>query len=250
MPDINTFPAQNDESGSRLPFPSDNDSPSNAHPPAETNADSTDMRAAAALQATSGQTGSDTSPPASHDKRIAISPAAAVNVSPDLRDSRPKRASLADILGSAADRDKLRSDWAKVAAASDSKPVQAGGYVARIIAGVLFTSRTNNTPGYKLTFEICEGDHVGTRIWHDLWLTPAAMAFTKRDLGKLGVSDIQQLENALPPGIVCKIRVALRTNDDGSTFNQLRHFDVIRVEAPTVDPFAPLNGHQTDGGAA
>jgi len=74
-----------------------------------------------------------------------------------------------------------------------------------------------------------------------LWLTPAALPMSKRDLGKLGVTSIEQLEQPLPAGIRCTVKLALRRSDDGGEYNRVRSFDVIGIDAdPTADPdFAP-----------
>ena len=79
----------------------------------------------------------------------------------------------------------------------------------------------------------------GRRFWHDLWLTPAALPMTKRDLAKLGVASLDQLEKPIPQGIRCKVKLALRRDDDGNEHNRVQLFTVIGVDAPEVDPFAP-----------
>ena len=61
----------------------------------------------------------------------------------------------------------------------------------------------------------------------------------KRDLAKLGVSALEQLERPLPPGIRCKVKLALRRDDDGAEYNRVRTFEVVGIDAPTADPFAP-----------
>ena len=63
----------------------------------------------------------------------------------------------------------------------------------------------------------------------------------KRDLGKLGVTELTQLETPLPPGIRCSVKLALRKNDDGTTYNRVRGFDVLGIDDdPNADPdFAP-----------
>ena len=35
-----------------------------------------------------------------------------------------------------------------------------------------------STPGYKIEFEILDGDYRGRKLWHDCWLTPAALPQT------------------------------------------------------------------------
>ena len=118
----------------------------------------------------------------------------------------------------------------------------AGTYTARVLAGELNTSKSG-TPGYKLTFRVLEGEHTGRQFWHDVWLTPAALPMAKRDLAKLGVTDIDQLEQPLPPGIRCTIKLALRRDDDGTDYNRVRGFEVIGIDDdPTADDdFAPMD---------
>ncbi len=144
--------------------------------------------------------------------------------------NRPK---LSDLL-----KQNLRDAWHNTDAASDLDPLPRGEYVATVERGELFEARTTGTPGYKLTFIVCEGDHAGRKVWHDVWLTEAAIKLAKRDLGKLGVTDLAQLEQPLPEGIKVRLRVALRRGDDGREFNDVTRFDVISVEPPE-EPFAP-----------
>src|SRR5262249_25744301 len=145
------------------------------------------------------------------------------------------RKKLSDILRNG-DRSTLQQAWAATEAADEFAPLPAGEYSARIVAGEVFTSKTKGTLGYKLTFEIAEGDYQGRRCWHDLWLTPAALPMAKRDLGKIGVTDLEQLDRPLPAVFLCKARLALRTGDDGTRFNAVRGFEVTGVEQ---EPFAP-----------
>jgi hypothetical protein len=149
-----------------------------------------------------------------------------------------QRKSLTDILHNG-QREDLSRAWANTEAAEDFAPLPAGEYVARIVAGELFTSKTKGTAGYKLTFKVLEGPHQNRQFWHDVWLTPAALPMAKRDLAKLGVSALEQLERPLPPGIRCKVKLALRRDDDGAEYNRVRTFEVVGIDAPTADPFAP-----------
>jgi hypothetical protein len=113
-----------------------------------------------------------------------------------------------------------------------------GEYIARIVGGVFATAKTG-TPSYKLTFQVVEGKQAGRLIWHDLFLTEAALPMAKRDLGKLGVTSLAQLDQPLPPGIECKVRLALHRGDDGTERNRVVRFDVLRIEPPEPDAFAP-----------
>jgi hypothetical protein len=155
------------------------------------------------------------------------------------------RKSLSDILR--ADQGRLQDAWENAKAADDfGTPLPAGEYVARIVSGELFNSKTKGTGGYKLAFRILEGDHKGRQFWHDIWLTEAALPTAKRDLAKLGVTRLDQLETPLPEGIRCKVKLALRKEDDGSEYNRLRTFEVIGIDPPEVDPFAPQDNPHPD----
>lgn len=149
-----------------------------------------------------------------------------------------QRKSLSDILHGG-DRDKLSEAWNSTEAAGDFAAIPAGTYDCHVINGEAFTSRTNQTPGYKLAFKVIEGEFAGRQFWNDLWLTPAALPMTKRDLAKLGVVELKQLDRPLPRGIRCQVKVALRTTDDGTQFNAVRSFDVIGIDEPVRDAFAP-----------
>lgn len=151
---------------------------------------------------------------------------------------------LSDILANG-NRAALSAAWASTEAADDFAPLPAGEYVAHVIAGELFTSRQNTTPGYKLAFKVSEGEHAGRQFWHDVWLTPAALPMAKRDLGKLGIVHLEQLEQPLPQGIKCKVKLALRRDDGGAEYNRVRSFDVIGIDTPEADPFAPADGPET-----
>lgn len=151
------------------------------------------------------------------------------------------RKSLADILANGA-RDTLARAWGETQAAEDfGSPLPAGEYFARVVGGELSTSRTKGTPAYKLAFRVLEGDHAGRQFWHDVWLTPAALPMAKRDLGKLGITALEQLERPLPSGIRCKVKLALRKDDDGAEFNRVRSFEVIGIDPPETDAFAPTD---------
>ena len=146
------------------------------------------------------------------------------------------RRRLSDIL---AGDDTIRRDWDKTEAADDFAPLPSGTYVARIIGGELSTATTTGTPGFKLTFRVLEGGHTGRQFWHDVWLTPAALPMAKRDLAKLGVTSLDQLARPLPPGIRCKVRLVLRSDDNGEQVNRVRSFEVVGIDEPERDAFAP-----------
>ncbi len=82
-----------------------------------------------------------------------------------------------------------------------------------------------------------EGDFEGRRAWCDFWLTPAALPMTKRDLAKIGVTGLEQLERPLPAGILIKGKLALRADDEGNETNRLVRFEFVGIEPG--DAFEP-----------
>ncbi len=154
---------------------------------------------------------------------------------------------LSDILKQAGGLDGFHNQWNQTDAASDFEPLPPGEYVAHIVNGELEQSRRRNTPGYKLKFKVIEGEFIGRHFWLDIWLTPAALPMAKRDLGKLGVTDLEQLERPLPRFIRCNVKLALRREDDGSEFNRVRKFDVLGIDEPEKDAFAPDDGTPDEG---
>ncbi len=163
-------------------------------------------------------------------------------------DSNTPRKRLTDILNGGTD--SLRSQWAATEAAGDFKPLPGGTYTARIISGELSKAKTG-TPGYKLAFRVLDGAHTGRQFWHDIWLTPAALPMAKRDLAKIGVQTLDQLEGPIPPGIRCAVKLTLRKEDDGTEHNKVKSFTVLGIDTdPTADPdFAPEPATQSDGAA-
>ena len=129
--------------------------------------------------------------------------------------------------------------WNNTEAAGDFGPVPRGEYVCHVTKGELESSRTNRTPGYKVEFTILDGEYKGRKLWLDCWLTGPALPMSKRDLGKLGIVSPAMMERPLPRGIRCKVTVVLRKDDDGIERNRVRSFEVVGIDTPVVDEFAP-----------
>lgn len=144
---------------------------------------------------------------------------------------------LSEIL-SAGNGGNINDLWSTTAAADDFEALPSGTYTCRLISGELRKARTG-TPEYSLRFKVLDGEHKGRQVWHSLYLTPAALPMAKRDLAKLGVTSLEQLEQPIPKGIRCKVRVVLRRDDDETERNRVRSFEVLGVDPPEVDPFAP-----------
>jgi hypothetical protein len=148
-----------------------------------------------------------------------------------------ERKKLADILRNA-DREKLGRIWKTTKAAGDLKPLPSGEYRCSVASGELFNAKSGK-PGYKHKLVVLDGEHSDRLIWCDIWLSEAALPMAKRDLGKLGVTGLEQLERPLPDGIIVNAKVALRRNDDGTEYNRVVRLDVVAIETPEPEPFAP-----------
>jgi hypothetical protein len=160
------------------------------------------------------------------------------------------RKSLVDVLNGTA-RDELARQYDETEAAGDMVPLPRGTYRCRLTDGELVTSK-NGTPGYQLVFAVDDAEHKGRRLWHTAWLTPAALPMSKRDLGRLGVTSLDQLDRPLPAVFVCDVKVALRVDDDGVERNRVVSFTVVgALTDPTADDdFAsPLPADESAGGA-
>jgi hypothetical protein len=150
-------------------------------------------------------------------------------------------ASLASLFGQGAGVASLQSTFDSAETAADSVPLPKGVYECELERGELFQSR-QGTPGYKMAFRVLDGEFKGRCVFNDSWLTPKAMPFSKRDLAKIGLTSVAQLEAPSPRGFVCSVSVVIHRDDDGTEHNRVRNFDVIRREEPVVDAFAPPGG--------
>jgi hypothetical protein len=148
-----------------------------------------------------------------------------------------ERKRLSDIL-SQSGKERIARVWDETKPADELRPLPAGTYRCCVLSGELSKAKTG-TVGYKITLEVLDGEHADRRLWHDIWLSEAALPLAKRDLLKLGIERLEQLDRPLPKGIFLSVRLALRRNDDGSEYNRVTGFDVIAVEPPEPDPFAP-----------
>ena len=140
--------------------------------------------------------------------------------------------------------------WNSTQAAGEFGPVARGEYVCHVTQGELESSRTKGTPGYKIEFTILDGDFKGRKLWLDCWLTPAALPQSKRDLGKLGITSPAMMERPLPCWIRCKVQAVVRKDDDGIERSRVRTFEVIGIDPPEVDPFAPSSPSEPPTGDA
>ena len=71
-------------------------------------------------------------------------------------------------------------------------------------------------------------------------------AMAKRDLAKIGVTHLDQLERPLPSGMLATVRLALRTGRRRDGAQPSRRFDVTGIEPVEPEPFAPTSPARPD----
>ena len=141
------------------------------------------------------------------------------------------RKKLTDILEKST-REKIGRIWDSTKAAADLKPLPSGEYRCRVAGGELFNASTG-TPGYRIKLVVVDGDHTDQVVWHDLWLSEAALPITKRDLGKIGITNVEQLERPLPDTIIVLARIALQKREDGTEVNRVMRLEIVPSSGPS-----------------
>ncbi len=120
------------------------------------------------------------------------------------------------------------------------EPVPAGTY-ACVVASGRRDKNHNGTNRYAVCFSVADGPHVGYKLFRDFYLTPDAMAYSKRELGTLGITSGDQLSRPLPAGrICCDVIVTVWTLNDGRRRNEVKSFVVTNVLSEQPNPF-PLD---------
>lgn len=125
--------------------------------------------------------------------------------------------------------DDLARLYEETEAAPDPEPLPAGSYEVQLVHGKLIRSAEKATRGYRLTFEVVEGEYRGRRVWDTSWLTRDAMPTAKRKLAPLGIHSLDQLREPVSENLFCKVKITVRREDDGSLWNRvLTVTDVVR----------------------
>lgn len=160
----------------------------------------------------------------------------------------PKK--LSEILSDAVEREELARLFAETEAAAEYEPLPQGDYEVDFIHGE-FRVSGKGTPGYTMVFEVTEGEYRGRKIWHTAWLSEAARKYTKRDLAKLGITELEQCEQPVPPGLYCQVRVVVRVDDQGVQRNKVTQIfpGGVRKDATVDSDFGVPPASENNGGA-
>ena len=139
----------------------------------------------------------------------------------------PKK-KLSDIVK---DMAALKQQWANTKPAADTdKPIPPGEYVCALVEGNAGESGSGKAY-YKITLRVASGEYAGRLVWHDFYLSPAALPYTMRAFSKIGVTDLEQLDDGLPPGLAVKAKIVVKTLDNASERNEVKSWVLAEVNA-------------------
>jgi hypothetical protein len=117
------------------------------------------------------------------------------------------------------------------AEAAPAGALPAGTYPCVCTDGRFARSKIKGTPSYKLKFEVADGQHKGRLVWHDCYLTAAAVRHSKGILTAFGVMDVAK---PLDGRFACLVTVRPRVADDGSEHTEVKAIRVLK----RLEPFA------------
>ncbi len=154
--------------------------------------------------------------------------------------SYPKKP-LTSILagGAGGNNNDIFDQFDTIEAADDFGPLPRGVYTAVAVGGQKGKAQTG-TECYTIEFRVIEGEYASRRLWLSKYFTEAALPHTKRELSKFGIDSKAKLNRPFPADrFVCRLTVVLRKDDAGIERNEIRNVEVIRVQEPQADPYAP-----------
>ena len=125
------------------------------------------------------------------------------------------RKKLTDIVNDMAGLKRL---WSNTQPAADPNPVPRGSYECDLV-NIAPDQSWRGTPRLKITLLIRAGNYAGRSIWHDAYLTDAALPFTIRLLQKIGY--LTSTRSGSAEGSWSRADLPLRLRDDKSEFNEL-----------------------------
>lgn len=152
--------------------------------------------------------------------------------------SQPRK-SFSTMLTSNLEVESVLAAFDKAEAAAELGPLPLGSYVAVAESSEMRESR-NGHPCLKVRFRVVEGEYQNRCYWHPFYLSEKAIAYTKRDLQKLGIRNGEQLQAGVSRNrYVCRLELVVHVEDDGSEKNQMKSFAVIREQTPEPNPYDP-----------
>ncbi|WP_020476357.1 hypothetical protein [Zavarzinella formosa] len=107
-------------------------------------------------------------------------------------------------------------------------PVPHGKYRCRVTKGENWQS-AKGTDGYRLTFEVIEGELTGRKFWKTYYFTEAALAYSRVELAKFGIVEEHHCMEPFPgdKAIQCTVFVIVSASERGEQNDVARITDII-----------------------
>jgi hypothetical protein len=125
--------------------------------------------------------------------------------------------------------------------ASGQTHIPAGWHVCTIARGEVTTTKNGKT-AYRLAFDVCEGPHLGFRLWRYFTFdTPAAANWAKLTLAPLGLKTSADLRKPFPDAarvVTVKILVTVREDSQWGKRNDVERFEVFDDRTAPPNPNA------------
>jgi hypothetical protein len=112
----------------------------------------------------------------------------------------------------------------------ESADVPPGTYTGKLTDSRIVRSLRTKNVGVTLLWEIL-GQARTTWVRRTLWLSAGALPHTKRDLARLGVRTLADLDNDPPvrPGVMCRFVIADRRSSDGYVEPRIVAWEVLSI---------------------
>lgn len=122
-------------------------------------------------------------------------------------------------------------DATQVDPATTFEPVPAGKYVARIVDSEMKPTKAGNGHYLELTFEVCDGQYKGRRLWARLNLdnpNPTAVDIARAELSAIcrAVGIMQPKDSVELHGLPMAVTVACKKREDnGDITNEIKGYE-------------------------
>jgi len=116
--------------------------------------------------------------------------------------------------------------WDNAEPAPQFLPLPKDKYKAKVAKAGLHVASTGSR-AFQLDLEVIEGPFSKRHVWHNIWITPKAISFAKRDLGKFEMFDYEDLGGVDLTDTVCEVWINQEQDDKGRLVNKVSGFEVL-----------------------
>lgn len=107
-----------------------------------------------------------------------------------------------------------------------------GTYTGTLVMSCIVRSVNTKNIGVALYWDIHYDTYIKRRVWRTLWLSQAALPYTKRELRRLGVRTLADLDNdpPVPLGAICRLVIAEVEDPGGCREHRIVRWQVLSDE--------------------